>query len=340
MCPTEDDLVAYATYLASAGWGRSLAPGTVRQHLSGLNSYFEAHGFPPPLYDENSTRYNRRLMRLLRGIKRLCGKPRKFAKALTTDKLKVAVRHYRALASRGFKVGWDDVLMTAASCTAVYGLLRVGEFSSSHVKEQHQDDYLSTHPKERVHTFDEDLCWGDVKLFYNPSSGALESMTVRIKSSKTDNFRAGSTRRLYCTGTEDCPVRAMEAYLQMVEDAGRVPHRNSPLFFRHNGSWLTRGWFSDHLKASLREGGEEDFAKFSSHSCRAGGACSMLAAGYGDEVALVGRWASDCYRDYLSMPNSVLAEVCAGMALVRPDDVTPPVRKRLEEHLEAIKIGR
>jgi hypothetical protein len=259
------------------------------------------------------------------------------AKALTTDKLKIAVRHYRTLGAKGFEVGWDDVLMTASSTTAVYGLLRVGEFSSSHVKEQLSEEELLGQPKKRVHTFDEDLCWGDVKLYYDPVTHQLESMTVRIKKSKTDNFRSGSTRRLYCTGTEDCPVRAMEAYLKMVRDAGKEPHRSSPLFFRSNGSWLTRAWFSDQLKDSLRAGGELDFAKFSSHSCRAGGACSMLAAGYGEGVALVGRWSSDCYRDYLAIPNSVLAEVCANMALVNPDDVTTTVRARLEAQLEALK---
>lgn len=337
LCPDEDDLVAYATYLASAGWGRALSPPTVRQHLSGINAFWEDHGFPPPLYAPNSTRYRRRLFRLLRGIKRLGGRPRKFAKALTTDKLKVAVRHFRTLKGKGFKVGWDDVLMTAAATTAVFGLLRFREFSPSHVKEQLTERELLDEPKKRVHFFDEDLCWQDVKLYYSPTTGLLEYMTVRIKKSKTDNFRAGSTRRLYCTSTEDCPVRAMEAYLAMVKAAGKVPHQSSPLFFRSNGSWLTRGWFSDRLKESLKAGGETDFAKFSSHSCRAGGACSMLAAGYGEEVGLVGRWSSDCYRDYLSMPNFLLAEICTNMALVRPDDVTVGVRARLEAQLESLK---
>ena len=62
----------------------------------------------------------------------------------------------------------------------------------------------------------------------------------------------------------------------------------------------------------------------------------MLAAGYGEEVGLMGRWASDCYRDYLSIPNSQLAEIGINMALVRPDDVTSSVRARLEEQLESI----
>ena len=175
-------------------------------------------------------------MRLLRGIKRKCGKPRKFAKALTTDKLKVAVDHFSTLGGKGFKVGWDDVLMSASSTTAVYGLLRVSEFTSSHVKEQLSEAQLVDEPKERVHVFDEDLCWGDVKFYYHPSTHVLEFMTVRIKKSKTDNFRAGTTRRIYCTSTDDCPVRAMKAYFDMVSAAGRVPHRSSPLFFRHSGS--------------------------------------------------------------------------------------------------------
>ena len=337
-CPTEDDLIAYATYLVSSGYGRGLSPSTARQHLSGINSYFEDHGFQPPLYYEHSSRYRRKLVRLLRGMKRTVGKPRKFAKALTTDKLKVAASHFCMLEAAGYIVGWDDVMMKAASTSAVYGLLRVGEFTSTHVKEQLTERGLENEPKKRVHLFDEDLCRGDVKLYYCPRTGKLDFMTLRIKKSKTDKFRAGTTRRIYCTGTDDCPVQAMAAYLALNEQHGiTVPHRSSPLFVRSNGSWLTRGWFSDRLKDSLRAGGEEDFAKFSSHSCRAGGACSMLAAGYGEEVGLIGRWSSDCFKDYLAMPNALLAEVCTNMALVRPDDVSTSVRARLEDALNAIK---
>ena len=43
------DLIVYATYLASTGVGRGLAPGTVRQHLSAPGSYWVDFGFPNPL---------------------------------------------------------------------------------------------------------------------------------------------------------------------------------------------------------------------------------------------------------------------------------------------------
>ena len=107
-------------------------------------------------------------MRLLRGTTRKCGKPRKFAKALTTGKLNAAVGHYRTIGSKGFKVGWGDVLMPAAPTTAVYGLLSVGEFASSYVKGQCTEDRLEDGPKKGVHMFDEDLCWSGAKLYYHP----------------------------------------------------------------------------------------------------------------------------------------------------------------------------
>ena len=105
-------------------------------------------------------------------------------------------------------------------------------------------------------------------------------MAARIKKSKTGNFRAGTTRCIYCTGTDDCPVQAMAAYLALNELHGATaPRCSPPLFVRSNGSWLTRPWLPGRPKDSLRAGGGEGFAKYSSHPCRAGGACSMLAAG-------------------------------------------------------------
>ena len=53
----------------------------------------------------------------------------------------------------------------------------------------------------------------------------------------------------------------------------------------------------------------------SSHSCRAGGACSLLAAGASEaQVKLLGRWTSPCFLQYLTLSPTVLHDLAAGMS--------------------------
>ena len=54
---------------------------------------------------------------------------------------------------------------------------------------------------------------------------------------------------------------------------------------------------------------------------------------------MVGRRAGDCYKDYLAMPNALIAGVCTNMALARPGDAPTSVRARLEDALAPTKGG-
>lgn len=58
-----------------------------------------------------------------------------------------------------------------------------------------------------------------------------------------------------------------------------------------------------------------DEKSFSCHSLRIGGACALLAAGYGAEVIkLMGRWASWCFSIYLRVEPDKFADVAKRMA--------------------------
>ena len=65
-----------------------------------------------------------------------------------------------------------------------------------------------------------------------------------------------------------------------------------------------------------------------------------MAAGYTDDVALMGRWLSDAYKRYMDLSPSHVADLCTAMAHVEPDSIGHSTRTRLERALERIKDGQ
>jgi hypothetical protein len=332
LLPSEKDLVAFCGHLASNGWEKpALKYGTILSHLSGLSSYWLTMVGIDPCKTSNG-KYTPLLRAVLRGIRRSQVRCKKKAGPLTTDRLKMAIARTRGIPnSRIFERDYDDVLLNASCSVAVYGLLRIGEITSSHVKDQNKE--TPTHDVTR------NLCWGDVQIYYDREAHALDGYTqghpvpthatIHLKAHKTDVFRDGSMRRIYATGTRDGPVKWLARYCAArVQKFGTV-HRNGPFFVRSNGSWLTRSWFTDHLRLALELAGL-DSASTSSHSCRAGGACSLLAHGASTaQVQLLGRWTGSCFLEYLALSPTTLSELARGMAQLTPGDLD---HRELEHH--------
>ena len=337
--PSEPDLVIFASYLGAfhrskAGATVGLSPSTVRAHLTAVGDYFVDHRFPNPLHEPGTKQLTRLLYKCVRGMGKENGKPRKAAKALTTDKLRIVVGN-----AKGPKhVLWETDMLVSMTTLAVYGLLRAGEFTHSHVKEQGLDRNGDARPP--VHDPAQHVCWRHVN-FFRDGSGKLEFMTINIPSSKCDAFRQGSLRTLYATDTLDCPVEAMWRYRQSRlrdrESHGQHAHADDPLYVLPNGHYVTKTWFQTNMQAALYRGGVTD--AYTTHSCRAGGATSMLLAGMpGELVQIMGRWSSDAYRRYLDMSPASLAAVTRGMSLIQPDDVRAG-RKAAEEQLDRVRSG-
>ena len=152
-------------------------------------------------------------------------------------------------------------------------------------------------------------------------SGA--SMTVRIISSKTDQYRQGDSIVVARTGAKTCPVAMMERYFAMAS----LAHSSSlPLFrgitrtkngerLRSSGS-LSYTRMRELFLTKLRELGF-DASKFGLHSLRAGGATAAANAGVPDRLfKRHGRWRSESAKDgYVKDSREALLSVTKSLRL-------------------------
>ena len=184
----------------------------------------------------------------------------------------------------------DKRLYWAAFSLAFYGFLRVSEFTPP----------FSRHFNSRVH-----LLRRDVTIH----PGHLE---LRIKRSKTDQFRQSATVIVGATESSTCPVRAMTRFLR-----GTTGHSSRPLFTLHDGSYLTRSKVSRMTKHLLSAAGV-DTTRFSSHSFRIGAATAAAAAGLPETlIQALGRWRSSAYKTYVRSSRDLL---CGAARLIAHQD--------------------
>ena len=180
---------------------------------------------------------------------------------------------------------YRDSLFWAACCTGFFGFLRSGEFTTS------TSTYDAT-----TH-----LSLADVKVdgIINPTV-----LYLRIKSSKTDQFRQGQTLRIGATNSTVCAVRAMMIYLHHRGD------RPGPLFRHETGVPLTRSSLVTWLKDAVARFGLE--GNYPSHSFRTGAATTAAAVGIPDHlIKTLGTWISDAYQLYIRTALAVIEGVAA-----------------------------
>ena len=175
-------------------------------------------------------------------------------------------------------------MLWAAMTLAFYGFLRVSEYTSPLI---HSYDPTTT------------LCFSDIHIV-SPTH-----MKIHIKASKTDPFRAGVSISIYANSTTICPLRAM---LKFINDH---PHKSGPLFVWNDGRYLTRSGVASVL-ARLKP---SHLSNMSSHSFRIGAASTAAAAGYPRWlIQALGRWSSNCFRDYIRIPATTLSQVSTSLA--------------------------
>ena len=315
--PSEPDLMAWVSALASPGMKRNpIKHGTILGKLSGLSQYWKMMvGKDPVKGPDGAT--PPQLAQTLGGIRRTQIRNKKTAEPLTTDRLKVATESsHKTPTSKSFQSGYSDILPNAMATVAVYALLRVGECTPPRAKGQDrvgdQGHHIPTHDATRS------LCWSDVAIYYDREPRVTDFLmqdypaathfTILLKDSKADIFRGGPLRGVYAAGTTDCPVRWMVKYMEMRVRAFGPVQRGRPFFVRHDGKRATKDRFAPHLRMALTLGGL-DASATPSHSCRAGGACSLLAGGASPEQAqLLGRWTSQRFLGYPQLPPGTLKQ--------------------------------
>ena len=237
----------------------SLKASSIKVYLSGVRSLHVENGLGNPL--SNCLR----LEQVLRGIKRTQGLTSRPRLPITASVLR---RIYSPLDLRSYR----DSLFWAACCTGFFVFLSSGEFTTTGTYDP------------RVHFSLSDI---SVDRRTNPSV-----LFLRIKASKTDEFRKGHTLRLGRTNTSICAVQAFVHFLQL---RGDLP---GPLFVFENGTALSR----DHLVSWTRDAmarlGLD--GNFSGHSFRIGAATTAAMVGIPDHlIKTMCRWLSDAYQMYI-----------------------------------------
>lgn len=252
---------------------------TIKLYLAGIRFAHIENSLADPFADAPLLRL------LLRGIKRTIGLSSRRRLPITMSvmrQLKGALADDPQIASQ------DKLMLWSAFTLAFFAFLRSSEFTSP----------SSVHFNPLVHLSRSDISF--------TSAGSL---SLQLKSSKTDPFRMGCSITLAPSGRSVCAVRAMRRYL-----AHQLPGNSTPLYSFSTGQFLTRDKVTSILRLQLQRLG---FAteSYASHSFRIGAATTAAEAGLPPWlIQTLGRWSSNCYTQYIRTPASILQAVPAQLA--------------------------
>ena len=231
-----------------------------------------------------------RLDLTLRGVKKVCSKPKATRLPITTP---VMYDLHRTLAG-GVHDAFTDVMLFAVMNVAFFGALRCSEFCVTSVFDPNSN-----------------LTHSDIEFGYDAKI-VKHFFSLTLKASKTDPFREGITLVLYETGQVLCPVQSLKAYLSLLSNPGAL----SPMFCLCNGQPLTRSVFLKLLHVALDKAGYH-CKNYNTHSFRKGFTTSASAALVPDHIiSALGRWRSQCYKLYISTPRSVIAQAQQSLSLL------------------------
>ena len=173
-------------------------------------------------------------------------------------------------------------MLWSAMLCAFFGFLRISEFTAARAKSFCKNDTL---------------CITDVTSINN------NNYAIQIKTSKTDPFRVGVQVRISANQSVLCPVQALRKHLS------NCPQYSRPLFVFNNGHYLTRQSFSKVLQELLPE-----HNNLSTHSFRIGAATTAAAMGLPRWlIKSLGRWNSDCFRQYIRIPQETFNKVSTSL---------------------------
>ena len=252
---------------------------TIKLYLAGIRFAHIENSLADPFADAPL------LHLLLRGIKRTNGLSSRHRLPIT---MSVMRQLKGALADDHQFAAQDKLMLWSAFTLAFFAFLRSSEFTSP----------SSTLFNPRLH-----LCHSDI------SFTTAGSLSLQLKTSKTDPFRKGCSIILAPSGRSVCAVRAMRRYLDH-----QPPRSATPLYFFSTGQFLTRDKVTSILRLLLQRLG---FAteSYASHSFRIGAATTAAEAGLPPWlIQTLGRWSSNCYTQYIRTPASILQSVPAQLA--------------------------
>ena len=222
---------------------------------------------------------------VLKGIRRTKASPPKVKLPVTPLAL---YRLRRVLLSK--PTDPDKAMIWAACCVGFVGFLRTAEFTVP----------SSSKFDPSVHLTVQDVA---IDSYTSPSL-----LQIRVKMSKTDQFKQGTSVFLAASHNELCPVAALLSYL-----VSRPPGEG-PLFQFTDGSPLTRPRFVTEFRKALMAAGVQAEA-YTGHSFRIGAATTAAAKGVADNlIKALGRWTSEAYQIYIRLPRDQLAVITTVLA--------------------------
>ena len=187
---------------------------------------------------------------------------------------------------------FNNIMLWAACCLAFFAFLRAGEFTIQSGEEFDPSTHLTPRDID-----------SEVDNLANPSM-----LKVRIKRSKTDQWREGVELYVGKTGNKLYPVAVILAFLAI------RGQDDSPLFKTKDGAPLSRQMLVNMIKNTLSKAGI-DCSRYSGHSFRIGTATTALAKGILEStIQTLGRWKSDTYKQYVRIPRDQLSALSAQMS--------------------------
>ena len=278
--PTSECLLSYfAVCLGQEG----LASSTIRTYLSGVRQIQIAAGFPDPHIDHMP-----RLRQVLKGIRvqavRIGRHPR--PRLPITPSILCKLRRVWLEGSPTF----NNAMLWTASTITFFGFCRSGEVT---VQCESKFD-PQTH-----------LCFSDIAV---DNALSPNTISIKLKHSKTDQFRKGVNLVIGRTNDDLCPVTALLSYLVHRGDAP------GPLFQWDNHTPLSKSKFVDHVRHALLAANVPAHL-YTGHSFRIGAATTAASAGTEDStIQTLGRWKSSAYLLYIRLGPSHLANLSSTMA--------------------------
>ncbi|OWZ05167.1 hypothetical protein PHMEG_00022792, partial [Phytophthora megakarya] len=145
------------------------------------------------------------------------------------------------------------------------------------------------------------------------------------RGSKTDQLGIATSRTMAISGTSWlCPVRAALALLK--ENSRLPPH--APLCWADNAILPAR--VVDRAIKQAAEACGYESSRYGTHSFRAGGATALYQAGCDDStIKLQGRWASDCFQQYIHIDAASRDQLAEMMATAAPGQSSVRRRRKI-----------
>ena len=181
-------------------------------------------------------------------------------------------------------------MLWAAATTTFFSFCRSGE---------------TTVPSETAYDPEVHLSYSD---FAVDNTSAPQAISIKIKTSKTDQCRRGYTVVLGCTNNCLFPVSALLSYLALRENSP------GPLFHWQNKTPLSKPKFVDHVRQALLSANLPAHL-YAGHSFRIGTATTAAVAGIEDStIQTLGRWKSSSYLLYIRLNPSHMASLSLTLA--------------------------